>query len=84
MLKFAVWIVITHLCCMFVCSSSKSGFIDHHLKDLFKRLLTQTSDAYRIIQALGIEKGAHHSLIHVYCEYFKGFCLSFTQYLITK
>uniref|UniRef100_A0A3B3DJP6 Ubiquitin carboxyl-terminal hydrolase 26-like n=1 Tax=Oryzias melastigma TaxID=30732 RepID=A0A3B3DJP6_ORYME len=37
-------------------SSSKSGFIDHHLKDLFKRLLTQTSDAYRIIQALGIEK----------------------------
>ncbi|XP_024144447.1 ubiquitin carboxyl-terminal hydrolase 26 isoform X2 [Oryzias melastigma] len=37
-------------------NSSKSGFIDHHLKDLFKRLLTQTSDAYRIIQALGIEK----------------------------
>ncbi|RVE60455.1 hypothetical protein OJAV_G00181180 [Oryzias javanicus] len=37
-------------------SSSKSGFIDPHLKDLFKRILTQTSDASRIIQALGIEK----------------------------
>ncbi|XP_011485856.1 ubiquitin carboxyl-terminal hydrolase 48 isoform X1 [Oryzias latipes] len=49
-------------------SSSKSEFIDHHLKDLFKNLLTQTSDSSSIIQALGIERVYEQQDAAEYCQ----------------